>query len=168
MSTSVDSEAPIGLDTEITKPFRFGTVDLDVEGVVGSYKFGDSLRSLLPAPKIAFGGFAQETNTQLKFIVAQSESEDPDNKPHTKMYVFDTSTLHSDLYRQLQQTGQSHTLLSAGYLDLTLGERNAITRGELSQYSDSLEKDFQLDREKSDEYKKEVLVKKLGSHFSAR
>ena len=167
MSTSLDLEAQMGPDTEIANPYKFSIIDLDAEGVVGSYAFGDSIRGLLPTPKFAFGGFAQETKTQLKFIVAQSESEDPDTKS-TRMYVFENSTLHADLYKQLQEKGESYTLLSAGYLDLTLGEKNTILSGELSQYSDSLEKDFQLDRTKSDEYKKGALVQKLGRQFSAR
>lgn len=168
MSTSIDSETQAGPDTEITKPYKFGTIDLDAEGVVGTYTFGDAIRSLLPTPKFAFMGMAQETKAQLKFIVAQSESEDPDNKPPTRMYVFENSTLHADLYRQLQETGGSYTLLSAGYLDLTLGEKNTILSGELSQYSESLEEEFQLDRTRSDEYKNGELVKKLGWPFTAR
>lgn len=168
MSTSIDSEVPVVPDTEAAKPIKFGIVDLDTEGEIDIYNFRDSIKDLLPAPKMAFMGMAQETNAQLKFIVAQSESENKDNKPHARMYVFDNSTLHADLYRQLQQAGGSYTLLSAGYLDLTLGERNSILNGELSQYSESLDEEFQLDRARSDEYKNGVLVQKLGRHFSAR
>lgn len=166
MSTSIDTE--IRVVPEKTKPIKFGAVDLDMEGAVDPYTFSDSIRTLLPTPKFAFGGYAQETKAPLKFIVAQSKPENEGDKPRTKMYVFYKDALHSDLYKQLLEAGGSYTLLSAGYLDLFLGERNALLRGELSQYSDSLERDFQLDRAISDNYKEQVLVKKLGRHFTAR
>lgn len=163
----IDSE-PLSLQSkEMKKSIPYTVIDLDSAGEVDIRAFDALAKSLLSIqPKYIFGTL-QDGEQKLKFIVASSKKVTENTTPRPKIYFFDASlTDHAQFFHDFQEMHGEQVLRAAGFLELNFDNSLAVTRRNLSGYSDSL-RQFGLSKEISDSYKQEILVKKLGNHFTA-
>ncbi|HSW48145.1 MAG TPA: hypothetical protein VLG67_03605 [Candidatus Saccharimonadales bacterium] len=168
MSPSVDSETYALQSEEIGKSVNYSVVNLDVETETDIRAFDYSVKALLPKqPRYMFGTL-QDGEQRLKFIVASSQSSIEGATPQTRIYLFDGTTIdHAQFFHELRKKHGDQTLHSAGFLELAFDNSLDIRKRNLAGYSESLEKQFGLDKEISDSYRRGPLLQKLGNRFTA-
>lgn len=152
---------------EMKKSIPYTAIDLDSAEEVDIRAFDSLATSLLPKkPRYMFGTL-QDGEQKLKFIVASPKNAAEDVAPRARIYLFDaTITDHAQFFNDFQLKQGEQDLHAAGFLELTFNDSLAIVGRNVSGYSDSL-KQFGLQKEASDEYKRKVLLPKLGNNFSA-
>jgi hypothetical protein len=163
----LDSKPSTLKSEELKKSIPYNVVDLDSGEEIDIRAFDALAKSLLSKqPKYMFGAL-QDGEQKLKFIVASPKSGAEGTTPHAKIYFFDASlTDHAQFLHDFQEKHGEQELFAAGFLELTFSDTLAVSRRNLEGYSDSL-RQFGLQKEASDEYKREALLPKLGRHFSA-